>query len=87
MKSDFLSLGWKDVLKGLVMAFLSAFITGVYQLLQVGALFNWVTLKPVVFVAIAAMLSYLIKNFFTNSQNQLLITEKNATPEIVKKLN
>lgn len=86
MKSDFLSLGWKDVLKGLVMAFLSAFITGIYQLLQVGTVFTWATIKPVLFVAIAAMLSYLIKNFFTNSQNQLLVTEKDATPEQVKKL-
>jgi hypothetical protein len=84
MKADFLSIGWKDILKGLVMAFLSAILTGIYQLLQTGAIFNWPTLKPVLLVGVTAMVAYIIKNFFTNSQNQLLVTEKKATPEIVK---
>ena len=75
MKSNFLSLGWKDILKGLVMAFLSALLTGIYQLFQTSSALNWITIKPVVFVAIGAMLSYLIKNFFTNSQDQLLTKE------------
>ena len=77
MKSSFLKLNWKDFIKGLILAFITALITGFYELLQEGAFaFDWVTLKPVLMVSIAAALSYLIKNLLTNSEDKLLTAEK-----------
>jgi drug/metabolite transporter (DMT)-like permease len=87
MKSNFLSLSATDFLKGLFVAIGTALLTGLYDLLQKGASFDWPTLKPVVLASVAAGIAYLIKNLFTNSQNQLMVSEKNATPEIVKPLN
>jgi hypothetical protein len=71
-----MTLNMQDFLKGLLMAFLGALITGVYQLFQTGIGLNWATFKPVLLVAVAAALSYLIKNLFTNSAGQFLTTQK-----------
>jgi lysozyme family protein len=76
MKSKFLSLNWNDFLKGLLMAFLGALVTGIYQLFQTGSALNWATLKPVLLVAIANGLSYLIKNLFTNNQGEFAKLDK-----------
>jgi hypothetical protein len=76
VKSTFLSLNAKDFIKSLIMAFITALVTGIYQLFQSGSAFNWVTIKPVLFVAIGAMFSYLLKNYLTNSGDQLLTPEK-----------
>lgn len=76
MKSKFLSLNVQDFLKGFVTAIITALVLGAYKLLQTGATFNWVTLKPVVFSAIAAGLLFIINNYLTNSQGQLLTAEK-----------
>lgn len=75
MKTKFGSLGIKDVVKGIVMAFLMALVTGCYQLIQTGGEFSWVTMKPVLMNSIGAMLVYLIKNFFTNSDDKFLKPE------------
>lgn len=75
MKSNFLSLNISDGLKGLFVAFITALITGIYQVFQNGSAFNWPTLKPVLFTAIAAGLSYIIKNWLSNSQGQVMQTE------------
>jgi len=76
MRSAFLKLNLRDFLKGLILAFITAIITGIYELLQTGAALDWVTLKPVLMVSIAAALSYLIKNLFTNTDGQILTAEK-----------
>jgi hypothetical protein len=76
MKSKFLRLNLNDFLKGLLMAFLGALVTGVYQLFQAGSALNWITLKPVLLVAIAAGLSYLIKNLFTNNAGEFAKLDK-----------
>ena len=78
MKSNFLSLNARDFIKAIVMVFISALLTGFYQLLQGGAAFNWVTLKPVVLSSVAAVVAYLLKNFFTNSDDKFL---KNEPPQ------
>ena len=74
-RSKILRLGTADLLKGLFVAFISALLTGVYGLFQSGAAFDWITLKPVLFVAIASALSYIIKNWLTNSDGDLLTKE------------
>ena len=76
MGSKFLKLNLKDLIKGLLLAFITAIITGLYELLQVGAVLDWVTIKPCLLVAVAAALSYLIKNLFTNKDGEILKTEK-----------
>jgi len=75
MKSKFLRLDWKDFSRGLLIAFLTAVLTGVINILDAGAVFTWVTLKPVLIAGISAALSYLLKCLATNSQDQLLRRE------------
>lgn len=78
MNSKFLRLNATDFLKGLVLATITALVTGTYELIQSGwaLTFDWVTWKPVVMTTAAAALSYLIKNFFTNSSGNVLKLEK-----------
>jgi len=71
MKSKFLSLDLKDFLRGILIAFLTAVITGVITMLDTGAAFNWITLKPVLIAGVSAALSYLLKCLMTNSQDQM----------------
>lgn len=75
MKSKFLALDWKDFSRGLLIAFLTAVLTGVINLLDTGAVFTWVTLKPVLIAGISAALSYLLKCLATNSQDQMFRRE------------
>jgi len=75
MKSKFLSLNWKDFSRGLLIAFLTAVITGIINLLDNGAVFTWVTLRPVLIAGISAALSYLLKCLATNSQDQMFKRE------------
>jgi len=73
--SKFLSLNAKDAIKGLVVAFFSAVLTGIYQLIQTGGSLTWPTIKPILITGVVALLGYLIKNVLTNSQDQLIIKE------------
>jgi hypothetical protein len=75
MKSKFLTLDWKDFSRGLLIAFLTAVLTGVINILDTGAVFTWVTLKPVLIAGISAALSYLLKCLATNSQDQMFKRE------------
>jgi hypothetical protein len=75
-KSSFLTWNAKDFFTGLIMVIITAIVTGVYQIIQSGGLFDWVTLKPVLLAAIGAGLSYLIKNLFTNSEGTFMTKEQ-----------
>lgn len=75
MKSKFLTLNWKDFSRGLLIAFLTAVLTGVINILDTGAVFSWITLKPVLIAGISAALSYLLKSLATNSQDQMFKRE------------
>jgi hypothetical protein len=75
MRSPFFQLNARDLFKGAVLALLTALITGVYELLQAGAGLDWVTLKPVVLTSVMALLAYLLKNLFTNTQGEILTPE------------
>ena len=75
MKSKFLTLDWKDFSRGLLIAFLTAVLTGVINILDTGAVFTWVTIKPVLVAGISAALSYLLKCLATNSQDQMFKRE------------
>ncbi len=75
MKSKIFTLDSRDLINGLIIAFLTAFLTGIIEILGNGAVFTWITMKPVLIAGISAALAYLIKNFSTNSRNQLLTKE------------
>lgn len=77
-KSSFFTLNWKDLVKGFVMAILTALITGIYQALQSpgGIQFTWLFFQPIVYTAIAGGLAYLIKNWLTNTDDKFLKPEK-----------
>lgn len=76
MKSKFLCLDAKDMIKAIILTFITALLTGIYQLLQAGTLLTWEALKPVVISSIAAVIGYLLKNVLTNSDDEFLKSEK-----------
>jgi len=73
MKSKIGFIDGNDLLKGLLVAVLSAFVTGLYNALELGTIeFTWVFFKPIVMTSIAAGLAYIIKNWLSNSEGQFL---------------
>jgi hypothetical protein len=75
MKSKFLTLDLKDFLRGLLIAFLTAVISGIIELLDTGTVFTWLTLKPVLIAGVSGALAYLLKCLMTNSQDQMFKRE------------
>jgi hypothetical protein len=69
MKSKYLTLNAKDFFRGLLIAILTVIITEVINILDAGAVFTWVTMKPVLIAGVSAALSYLLKCLVTNSQD------------------
>lgn len=62
-------------MNGLLVAFLTALLTGIIEILGNDAVFTWLTLKPVLIAGVSAALSYLLKSMATNSHNQLFTKE------------
>ena len=75
MKSKFLQLNAKDFFRGLLIAILTALITGAINILDNGAVFTWITIKPVLIAGVSAALSYLLKCLATNSHDQMFRRE------------
>jgi branched-subunit amino acid transport protein len=75
MKSKLFTIDTRDLLHGLLVAFLTALITGTIDMLSKGTSFDWETMKPVLIAGISAGLSYILKNLATNSHNQLFRKE------------
>jgi hypothetical protein len=75
MKSKLFTLDWRDLINGLFVAFLTALLTGIIDILGNGAVLDWHTLKPVLIAGISAALSYFLKSLATNSHNQLFTKE------------
>lgn len=76
MKSKFLTLSTGDILKGLLVAIITALLTGFYELIQAGGDFAWMDLKPVVLATIGAGIAYLLKNLFSNSEGRFAKSER-----------
>ena len=70
--SNFLNLNFDDLVKGFVVAFLSAALTGIVTTLDPGVLPTLAELKSAGIVGLTAGLSYLLKNLLTNSQGEIL---------------
>ena len=61
--SNFLSLGAKDILRGLLIAILTPILVLIQQSIEAGNLvFEW---KSLLIEGVGGGLAYLIKNFFT----------------------
>ncbi len=80
MKSNFFTLNARDFFKGLVVALITAVITFLYEAIAAGKPLDLALFKSVGMIALSAGLAYVLKNLGTNSQGQMLTTEKNATP-------
>jgi VIT1/CCC1 family predicted Fe2+/Mn2+ transporter len=70
--SNLFNLNSQDLLKGFIVAFLSAALTGIVATLDAGALPTIEEIKSAGVVGITAGLSYLLKNLLTNSQGEIL---------------
>jgi hypothetical protein len=71
-RSSFLKLNWRDLLKGLLLAVLSAVVTFVYEVVQAGTSFDKEFLIRAGTVALATALAYLLKNLFENNDGDLI---------------
>jgi hypothetical protein len=75
MKSKLGTLDTRDLLNGILIAFLTALIDGIIKLLGSGVAFDLPHLQPILIAGISAALAYLLKSLSTNSHNQLLTKE------------
>ena len=75
IKSKFLTISFKDVIRGILIAFMTAILTGIIQMLDKGIIFEWVALKPILIAGISAALSYLLKCLLSNSRDELFTKE------------
>jgi len=73
MKAGFFNLKTKDFIKGLILAVITAVITFLTDMLNLGVEFEW---KKILITSVIAMLSYLVKNLFTNSEDEFLKKEQ-----------
>ena len=71
-KSKFFSLSFQDFAKGSIVAILTGLMTFLSGELQSDVTF---TFKQVLLSAVIALLAYLIKNLFTNSNDTVLKSE------------
>jgi len=73
--SEFLKLNGKDLFKGMLVAFLAVLTSSISVILDAGALPSSAEWLNIAKVAGTAAVSYLLKNLFTNSSDQVLKPE------------
>ena len=66
---------WRDLVNGLFVVILTALLTGIIDILENGAIFDWIHIKPVLIAGISVVCAYLLKSLSTNSRNQLFTKE------------
>jgi uncharacterized membrane protein YjjP (DUF1212 family) len=69
--SSLFSLNWKDVAKSFVMAFLGTFVTALIQSLQAQHLPTLNELGGAAVAGLITGLTYLLKNFLSNSNGEV----------------
>ena len=75
MKSRYLTIDSRDILKGILIAFMTSVLAGILKIFETGAAFDWPTIKPVLIAGACAAISYILKNFMSNSRDQLFKRE------------
>lgn len=80
MQSKFFAINWLDVGKGFLIAFGTVFFAGIVVVLESGVFPTLAELGTLAVAGLAAGLTYVLKNFFTNSSNKLAEKE----PDVIK---
>ncbi len=80
--SPFGKLNLRDLINGLVVAFLTASLTGLVQILDSGVLPSLAELKSAGLAGVVASLAYLLKNLVTNSQGEMAKVEQSAGEDV-----
>jgi hypothetical protein len=80
-QSSYGKINVSDLLKGFLIAFLTASLTGLIETLELGSLPSLASMKVHAIAGLVAGLSYLIKNFLTNTNGDLLKKESTTEPE------
>jgi len=80
--SPFGKLNLRDLINGLVVAFLTASLTGLVQILDSGVLPSLAELKSAGIAGVVASLAYLLKNLVTNSQGEMAKVEQSAGEDV-----
>ena len=73
--SSFGKLNLRDLINGLVVAFLTASLTGLIQILDSGVLPDLLQLRTAGLSGLVAALAYLLKNLVSNSKGQVGVGE------------
>lgn len=68
--SKFFSLKWIDFVKGLIISVLTTVVSCIYNLIQAGHFPTDGDWKKIALAAASSFCAYLLKNLFTNSQDQ-----------------
>lgn len=68
-------LGWNDLKKGLIMAAIGGAVAVLSPALSAGTIFTMVVLKAAGLGAATGAVTYLIKNFLTNSDDEFMTSE------------
>lgn len=76
MNSPFLKLNFNDLIKGVIVAILSAFLTAILQILESNSLPTWEQLKSIGMVSLIAGASYLIKNLLSNTNDEVFVKDE-----------
>lgn len=76
MNSPFLKLNFNDLIKGVIVAILSAFLTAILQILESNSLPTWEQLKSIGMVSLIAGASYLIKNLLSNTNGEVFVKDE-----------
>lgn len=74
--SKFLNLNANDLLKGVVVTIIAILTRGIYQITDSGSVPTTDQLSAIGWAALTAGVSYLLKNFLTNSNGDFLTREK-----------
>ena len=78
MKAAFLSINWADVGKGFLVAVGTVILTSLATTIQAGQFPTLAQLGTLGLAGLGAGVTYLLKQFFTNSAGQLGSTETNV---------
>ncbi len=70
-KSGIFKLNTRDLIRGLIVAALAAFLTGAIELFKHGLTFTWDAWQPVVQSTVGAIAAYLLLNLATNSVGEI----------------
>lgn len=80
--SPFGKLNLRDLINGLVVAFLTASLTALVQVLDSGVLPTLAELKSAGLAGVVASLAYLLKNLVTNSQGEMAKVEQGVGEDV-----